>query len=85
MQKKKTRFEQVPLKAAKSALRLQTSRPKTAANGSPLSGNPVPIRMGIRRFLRRRPYKYFRRGTIDFHREEKLRRREKSANPGKPS
>jgi hypothetical protein len=56
MQKRKTHFEQVPMEAAENALRLQVSRPKTIANGSLLLRNPVRIRVGRRRLLRRRIY-----------------------------
>ena len=53
MQKRKTHFEQVPIEVAEHALRQQTSRPKTILNRSPLLTNPVPLRAGTRRFLRR--------------------------------
>jgi hypothetical protein len=56
MQKRKTRFEQVPIEAAENALRQQTNRPRTVANRSLLLRNPVPIRVGRRRLLRRRIY-----------------------------
>ena len=54
MQKRKTHFEQVPIEVAQNALRQQTGRPKTILNRSPLLMNPVPLRVGARRFLRRR-------------------------------
>jgi hypothetical protein len=56
MQKRKTRFEQVPIEAAENALRQQTSRPRTVSNGSLLLSNPVPIRVGRRRLRHRRIY-----------------------------
>jgi hypothetical protein len=56
MQKRKTRFEQVPIEVAENALRLQTSRRTPIANRSLLFRNPVRIRVGPRRLLRRRPY-----------------------------
>ncbi len=57
MQEKKTRFEQVPIRVAKNALRLRASRPRTIANGSQLPRNRARIRVGGRRFLRRRQYR----------------------------
>jgi hypothetical protein len=70
MQKRKTHFEQVPIEVAENALRQRTSKQKMVTMGSPLLRNPVPIRVGLRRFLRRRPYSLFLRGSMDFHREE---------------
>jgi hypothetical protein len=55
MQKRKTRFEQVPIEVAENALRQQTSRPKTIAYRTLLLRHPVRMRVGHRRFLRRRP------------------------------
>jgi hypothetical protein len=69
MHERKTHFEQVSIEVAENALRQQISRPKTIANGSLLLRNPVPIRVGPRRFLRRRPFSKFLRGSIDLHRE----------------
>lgn len=57
MQKKKTHFEQVPIEVAEDALRQQTSRPKPITNGSLVLLNPVPQRVGTRRFVRRRLYR----------------------------
>jgi hypothetical protein len=57
MQKKKTHFEQVPIEVAEEALRQQTSRPKPITNGSLVLLNPVPQRVGTRRFVRRRLYR----------------------------
>jgi hypothetical protein len=56
MQKRKTRFEQVPIEVAEDALRLQTSRRTAIANRSLFFRNTVRIRVGPRRFLRRRHY-----------------------------
>jgi len=56
MQKRKTHFEQVPIEVAENALRQQTSKQKMFTMGSPLLRNPVPNRVGSRRFLRRRFY-----------------------------
>jgi hypothetical protein len=57
MQKGKTHFEQVPIEVAENALRLQATRRTAIANRSLLSRHPVRIRVGPRRFLRRRPYR----------------------------
>jgi hypothetical protein len=56
MQRRKTRFEQVPIEVAESALRLQTSPPTTIVYRSRLLRSPVLIRVGARRFPRRRPH-----------------------------
>jgi hypothetical protein len=56
MQKRETHFEQVPIEVAENALRQQTIKQKMFTMGSPLLKNPVRIRVGLRRFLRRRPY-----------------------------
>jgi hypothetical protein len=56
MQKKKTRFDQVPIEVAEKVLRQQTSQAKTMANGSLLLRNPVSARVGRRRRQRRRLY-----------------------------
>jgi hypothetical protein len=72
MQKRKTHFEQVPIGVAENALRQQSSRPKTIANGSLLLMNPVPLRVGTRGLLRRRLHRYFMEGSPNFHPEEKL-------------
>jgi hypothetical protein len=53
MQARKTRFEQVPIEVAKSALRLHSRQTRAIAHGSHLAGNRAPIRPGGRRFLRR--------------------------------
>jgi hypothetical protein len=56
MQKRKTRFEQVPIEVAENAFRHQTGRPKSIASGTLLLRNPVPVRAGLRCLLCRRPY-----------------------------
>jgi hypothetical protein len=59
MQKKKTRFEQVPTEIAENALRLGGSRSNTIANGNGnlWLRNPAPIRAGSRHLRRRRRYR----------------------------
>jgi hypothetical protein len=54
MQTTKTRFDQVPIKVAERALRLQTGGPQTVARGNPARRNPVPT--GVRRRRIRRGY-----------------------------
>jgi hypothetical protein len=54
MQARKTRFEQVPIEVAKSALRLHSKQPRAIATRSDLARNRVRIRAGGRRLLRRR-------------------------------
>jgi hypothetical protein len=53
MQKKKTRFEQVPIKVAEQALRLRTGGPQTVAHGNLTLRNRPPTRVARRRFQRR--------------------------------
>ena len=53
MQKKKTRFEQVPIKVAERALRLRTGDPQTVAHGSLTLRNRLTTRVARRRFRRR--------------------------------
>jgi len=72
MQRRKTHFDQVPMEVAENALRVQASRLKPNAIGNLIFRNPGPIRVGIRRLLHRRPYRWSLRGSIDLHREEKL-------------
>ncbi len=53
MQKKKTRFEQVPIKVAEQALRLPTGGPQTVAHGNLTLRNRLTTRVARRRFQRR--------------------------------
>jgi hypothetical protein len=72
MQRRKTHFDQVPMEVAENALRVQPSQLKTNAIESLIFRNPDPIRIGIRRLLNRRPYRWSLKGSIDLHREGKL-------------
>jgi hypothetical protein len=56
MQKRKTRFEQVPIEVAENALRLPIVRPNTNGYASLSLSNLVPIRAGRRRLRRRRTF-----------------------------
>jgi len=56
MKKRKTRFEQVPVEVAESALRQQFIQPNGAGCGSQPFGTVEPIQAGRRRLLRRRNF-----------------------------
>jgi hypothetical protein len=56
MQKRKTRFDQVPIKVAEQVLRRQISEPRPIATGCLLLRNPVPTRVGRGRRPRRHLY-----------------------------
>ena len=70
MTTRKTRFEQVPVKIAESALRLQSSQSEIIANGNTGLTNHLPRRVGVRRRCGGTIHKDFLGGRDDFDYEQ---------------
>ena len=83
MQKKKTRFEQVPIEVAEIALQQQIARRRTSANESISLRNSLPIRAGLRRFLHRRPYRQSRKDQLNLTANSNCQFGGKITSPGK--